>query len=133
MQNLNQFRGSEPHVFFCSSQCNLITLLLHFDAQRVTFERNARVYGAIGLGRVIGLCSQRFTRNSHRFMRSGEIEIAARGREDRFLLLRAETVASGFLKLVSFERFENRVADFGLSENGSARGVTLFMNFFDYA
>jgi len=30
--------------------------------------------GSIDLGRVIGRCSQRFTRNFHRFMRSGEID-----------------------------------------------------------
>ena len=66
-------------------------------------------------------------------MRSGEIEIATRGRQNCFLLLRAETVASCFRQLVSFERFENRVADVGLGENRSTRGVTLFMDFFDYA
>ena len=66
-------------------------------------------------------------------MRSGEIEIATRGRQNCFLLLRAETVASCFRQLVSFERFENRVADVGLRCDYRSWRVTLLVDFFDRA
>ena len=66
-------------------------------------------------------------------MRSGEIEIAARGGEDCLLLLRIDTVSSRFRKLMRFERFENCIADVGLRGNRPAGRVTLFVDFFDQA
>ena len=133
MQNLDEFRGSEPHIFLRSPQGDFVALLLNFDAQGVALKSNAGAHGAIDLDRVIGRCTQGFLRNSHRFVGRREVEISARRSQDRLLRLRIETVASCFCKLMGFERFENCVADVGLRENSPARRVTLFVDFFDYA
>ena len=116
MQNLDEFRGSEPHIFLRSPQGDFVALLLNFDAQGVALKSNTGAHGAIDLDRVIGRCTQGFLRDSHRFVGRREIEISARRSQDRLLCVRIETVASCFCKLMGFERFENCVADVGLRE-----------------
>ncbi len=133
MQNLNELCRSKSRIFFRSPQRDLVALLLHFHAQRITFESDARAHRAVDLGCVVARCPQRFTRNSDRFVRGGQIEIPARASEDCLLLLRIEAVASSFRKLMGFERSKNCVADIGLSGDRPAGRITLLMNFFDQA
>src|SRR6266480_7022480 len=76
MQNLDEFRGSEPHIFLRSPQGDFVALLLNFDAQGVALKSNTGAHGAIDLDRVIGRCTQGFLRDSHRFVGRREIEIS---------------------------------------------------------